>query len=110
MFPSQRTPRNKSDTIKSEKSGVGSYPDVPVCGLCNGDCLAAEISVLCSPRSVTILRDVPARIECERASAHDRGEQHDPNTAPDVPDWIHSPRRTGNEQKEPGADKRRPGS
>jgi hypothetical protein len=37
---------------------------------------------------VRILRDGPARIDCERASAYDGGEQRDRSTVPDVPESL----------------------
>jgi hypothetical protein len=58
-----RAPWNKPDAIEPEKAGVGPYPDIPIFGLGNGACLTAEISVLRSPGGVTVLRDMPVRVQ-----------------------------------------------
>src|SRR5271154_5096797 len=63
LLAGNRTPWNDPHTIKSEESGVGSYPNVPIVGLCNGRCHARKISAPNSPRRVAILRDTASRIE-----------------------------------------------
>src|ERR1700678_995257 len=63
LLAGQRTPGNKPYAIKSKKPSGSSYPNVPIRGLRDCERRARKISVLDSPRGVTILRDTTGRIE-----------------------------------------------
>jgi len=60
---------------------------------------AAKEPVPYPPGAVRILRDGPSRIDCERASAHDRGEQRNASSAAEVPNWIRSPAELATSKK-----------
>src|SRR5262245_16543723 len=68
IFCGSAAPTNKTHTIELVQSCLSSHPNVAVGGLRDVKCPAAEISVLHTPNTVTILRDLTCGVEREDAA------------------------------------------
>src|SRR5216684_1527743 len=77
-----RNPRNESNTIEAQQTGLRSYPQISIHGLCNSIRCTAKDPVLHSPGGVCVLGDVSGRIDRPDRTHCDEKQQKAEKTTP----------------------------